>query len=151
MSEPAAITQQTFYATAPAAVQALFDLGKAVDALGLDKGLTELIKLRVSQLNGCAYCTQLHLETGRKLGLEAAKLDLVAVWPEVALFSRREKAALAWAEACTRLPPDAATDRAYAGLRAEFSEKEAVFLTAAIANINAWNRIAAPLHYPPAL
>ncbi len=148
MTEPVApITQKAFYATAPAAVQALLDLGKAVDASGLDKELSELIKLRVSQINGCAYCTKLHLDTGRTLGVEAAKLDLVAVWPEVALFSRREKAALAWAEACTRLPPDAAADRAYAALRAEFSESEAIFLTAAIANINAWNRIAAPLHY----
>ena len=150
MTEPAdQITQKRFYEIAPAAVQALLDLGKAVDASGLDKGLSELIKLRVSQINGCAFCTQMHLSVGRTLGVDGAKLDLAAVWPEVDLFTPREKAALAWAEACTRLPPNEAADQAYAALRREFSESEAVFLTAAIANINAWNRIAAPLHYAP--
>ncbi|HVI53217.1 MAG TPA: carboxymuconolactone decarboxylase family protein [Candidatus Sulfotelmatobacter sp.] len=143
------ISQKRFYETAPAAVQALLDLGKAVDASGLDKGLSELIKLRVSQINGCAFCTKMHLDVGRKLGVDAVKLELVAVWPEVDLFTPREKAALAWAEACTRLPPTHATDEAYAAMRREFSESEAIFLTAAIANINAWNRIAAPLHYAP--
>lgn len=145
------ITQKRFYELAPAAVQALLELGKAVDASGLDKGLSELIKLRVSQMNGCAFCTKMHLDVGRKLGLDPLKLDLVAVWPEVELFTPREKAALGWAEACTRLPPDHASDQAYQAMRQEFSESEAVFLTAAIANINAWNRIAAPLHYAPQL
>lgn len=145
----APITQQRFYETAPAATQALLDLGKAVDASGLEKTLTELVKLRVSQINGCAFCTKMHLDVGRKLGIEANKLDLVAVWPEVDLFTPREKAALAWAEACTHLPPTHATDQAYQTMRQEFSEAEAIFLTAAIANINAWNRIAAPLHYAP--
>jgi len=130
------ISQKRFYETAPAAVQALLDLGKAVDASGLDKGLS-------------AFCTKMHLDVGRKLGVDAVKLELVAVWPEVDLFTPREKAALAWAEACTRLPPTHATDEAYAAMRREFSESEAIFLTAAIANINAWNRIAAPLHYAP--
>jgi len=143
------ISQKRFYDIAPAAVQALLDLGKAVDDSGLEKTLSELIKLRISQINGCAFCTKMHLDVGRKLGISADKLDLVAVWPEVELFSPREKAALAWAEACTHLPPSHAADQAYQVMRREFSESEAVFLTAAIANINAWNRIAAPLHYAP--
>lgn len=143
------ITQKRFYETAPAAVQALLDLGKAVDASGLDKKLTELIKLRVSQINGCAFCTHMHLDVARKLGVENIKLDLVAVWREVDLFSPREKAALGWAEACTHLPPNDATDLAYTEMRAQFTESEAIFLSASIANINAWNRLAAPLHYAP--
>jgi AhpD family alkylhydroperoxidase len=150
MSDPhAPISQKRFYEIAPAATNALLALGKAVDDSGLDKSLTELLKLRVSQLNGCAFCTHMHLTVARKLGVDAVKLDLVAVWPEVDLFTPREKAALGWAEAVTHLPPTTATDAAYAAMRREFSESEAVFLTAAIANINAWNRIAAPLHYAP--
>ena len=85
----------------PAALQAL---SKAVDASGLEKPLTELIKVRASQINGCAFCVQFHLNLSRKLGVAASKLDLVAVWRDTpAVFTPRERAALAWTEALTAL------------------------------------------------
>jgi AhpD family alkylhydroperoxidase len=94
-SAPAHISYETFQATATAARSALTALGKAVDEAGLDKALTELVKLRVSQINGCAFCTQFHLTTARQAGGDAAKLDLVAVWRDAGVFSARERAALA--------------------------------------------------------
>ncbi len=141
------IGYEAFGDIAPGVRAALTALGKAVDDSGFDKSLSELLKLRVSQINGCAFCIQFHLNIARKLGVPAVKLDLVAAWEEAGIYSAREMAALAWAEALTSSPGSAATDALYARVRQEFSESELAFLTAAIANINAWNRIAAPLRF----
>ena len=84
-----------FSMTAPAVLAALRALGAAVDESGLDKELTELLKLRASQLNGCAFCLQFHLNIARKIKIPQAKIDLVAVWAEAPIFSKRERAALA--------------------------------------------------------
>jgi AhpD family alkylhydroperoxidase len=139
---------QTFGGTAPGVVAALEALGKAVDASGLDKELTELLKLRASQLNGCAFCLQFHLDVARKVGLSAAKIDLVAAWRDAGIFSAREKAALAWTEALTLMAQKHVPDGLHADLRAEFSDAEIAFLTAAVGYINAWNRIAGGLQFP---
>ncbi|WP_237155637.1 carboxymuconolactone decarboxylase family protein [Oryzibacter oryziterrae] len=133
----------------PAAHAALIALGKAVDETGLEKLLTELVKLRVSQINGCAFCLGFHLNLARKLGLDGRKLDLVAAWREVDLYSPRERAALAWAERLTlqaRLPVPPADA---AEIEAAFSKSEILALTVSIATINAWNRIAGALAFPP--
>ncbi|MHB8254774.1 MAG: carboxymuconolactone decarboxylase family protein [Acidiferrobacter sp.] len=138
-----------FDLTAPAVTVALRDLGQAVDDSGLDKSLIELIKLRASQINGCAYCIQYHLNVARRLGLVPAKLDLVAAWRETGIYSARERAALAWAEALTLMAGRHVSDVIYTELQAQFSEAEITFLTAAIGAINAWNRIAGALQFTP--
>jgi AhpD family alkylhydroperoxidase len=138
-----------FERAAPAVVAALRQLSKAVDDSGLDKQLTELLKLRASQLNGCAFCLQFHLNLARKLGLTSVKIDLVATWREAGVFSTRERAALAWTEALTLMAQQPVADAAYAALQAEFSDPEIAFLTTAVAAINAWNRIAGALQFAP--
>ncbi|SOC85091.1 alkylhydroperoxidase AhpD family core domain-containing protein [Ensifer adhaerens] len=143
------ISYEHFETIAPGARAALQAMGKAVDDSGLEKMLTELIKLRVSQINGCAFCIQFHLNIARRLGVAAAKLDLVAAWRDAGVFSERELAALAWAEHVTKLDDGETTEQLRASLRGHFSDDEIVHLTVAIANINAWNRIAGTLHFPP--
>lgn len=143
------IDSKVFDRTAPAVVSALRALGRAVDDSGLEKTLTELIKIRTSQINGCAYCLQYHLNVGRKEGLAPTKVDLVATWRDVDVFSDRERAALGWAEALTLMARDHVSDAAYVELRTHFSELEITFLTAAVGAINAWNRIAGALQFTP--
>lgn len=139
----------SFERTAPAVVSALFALGKAVDESGLDKELTELIKVRASQINGCAFCLQFHLNLARKLGTAPAKLDLLPVWPETKIYSGRERTALAWTEALSRMDSQPVSEAAFTSLKPWFSETEIVFLTSAIGAINAWNRIAGGLNFAP--
>ncbi len=143
------LSYEEFERIAPGARNALLAMGKAVDESGLEKSLTELVKLRVSQINGCAFCVQLHLNVARRLGVLAAKLDLIAAWRDAGVYSARELAALDWAEDVTKLRHGEAPGHLRAELDAHFSEDEVVHLTVAIANINAWNRIAATLHFPP--
>jgi AhpD family alkylhydroperoxidase len=145
----ARLTYEAFAKTAPAVHTALIALGKAVDESGLEKELTELVKLRASQLNGCAFCLQYHLNAARRLGVTSEKLDLVAAWPDTGVFTPREMAALAWTEALTEMGPESTSDEAYAALLRQFSPTEAMFLTVAIGTINQWNRIAVALRFPP--
>ena len=146
---PPRIDWSTLEAVAPGVIAGLRTLGKAVDDGGLDKPLTELLKVRASQLNGCAFCLQFHLNLARQLQVPAAKLDLVTTWREVGLYSARERAALGWCEALTLMAAAPVHDAAFAALQAEFSESEIVLLTAAIGAINAWNRIAGALQFTP--
>ena len=143
------ISWDTFECSIPAAPAALRALGKAVDDSGLDKCLTELIKLRVSQINGCAYCIQYHLNQARRQGVPDHQLDLVAAWRDAGAFTVRECAALAWAEALTGMAGSHVPDSAYDTLQSLFQEVEIVALTTAIATINAWNRIAGTLRFTP--
>jgi len=99
-----------FEKIAPEVRAALTALGKAVSASGLDRQLVELIKVRASQVNGCAYCLQFHLNFARKLGVAETKLGLVAVWRDAGIFSAKEKAALAWTEALTGVTPEGVSD-----------------------------------------
>jgi AhpD family alkylhydroperoxidase len=149
MSVTPRLAQEDFYKIAPDARDALIALGKAVDASGLPKELTELVKLRVSQINGCAFCLQMHLGIARKLGIKAPKLDLVAAWRDADVYTSRERAALAWAEILTRAEHGTESDAVFASLQQEFSQSEIAFLTAAIANINAWNRICGGFRFTP--
>ncbi|TGD87314.1 carboxymuconolactone decarboxylase family protein [Mycolicibacterium sp. CH28] len=140
-----------FNRSAVAVRDALLALGTAVDASGLDKTLTELMKLRASQINGCAFCVQYHLTVARRLAVPAEKLDLLTVWSETDLYSPRERAALAWAEALTRLDDDVARATALVALREEFTQTEILNLTTTVGTINQWNRIAIGLGLSPQL
>ena len=143
------ISYETFQKTAPAAQAALLAMGKSTEESGLDKSLVELVKLRVSQLNNCAFCLQIHLNVSRKLGLPQEKLDLVATWHEAGIFSDKECAALAWGEALTRLDGRSVSDEAYEMVRRHFNEAELIALSVAVANINAWNRLGAAFRFAP--
>jgi AhpD family alkylhydroperoxidase len=138
-----------FQELAPAVVAALAALGKAVDQSGLDKSLTELLKVHASRLNACAFCLQYHLNLARQLGVDEARLEQLADWRTAPVYTPRERAALAWTEALTLQAQHAATDAAYLDVQAQFSASEIAFLTAAVAAIQAWNRIAGALHFTP--
>jgi AhpD family alkylhydroperoxidase len=138
-----------FAKTAGGVAAALSALSKAVDDSGLEKALTELIKIRASQMNGCAFCLQFHLNVARKAKVSQSKLDLIAVWRDAGVFSSREMAALAWTEELTHVTQAGVDDEAYNNATREFAESELTFLTAAIASINAWNRIAMAYRFTP--
>ena len=143
------VDYNVFSKLAASAQAALLALGKAVDEAGLDKGLTELVKVRASQINGCAFCLQMHLDISRKLSLDPVKLGLVATWKDAGIFSEKEKAALAWTEALTDLTSHGAPDELYEFVCQHFSETELVFLTVTIGTINAWNRLGVGLRFAP--
>lgn len=131
-----------FYKASPEAIKAMVALEVAVSKLGIDPALQELLRLRASQVNGCAYCVDLHSGDARKKGETERRLYAVSVWRETPFFTPRERAALGWTEAITRIADTHAPDEAYEALRAEFSEAECVNLTLAIGLINSWNRLA---------
>ena len=137
-----------FMSLTPYAYGAVLALGQIAGKAGMDKQLLELIKLRASQINGCAFCVQYHILEGEKLGVPADKLNLVVVWREAPQFSQRERAALAWTEALTLLS-EGVSDEVYAQASAEFSEKELAYLTSAVASINVWNRFGAAFRWTP--
>jgi AhpD family alkylhydroperoxidase len=145
----ARISYETFQKTAPGAQAALLAMGKSIEEFGLDKTIVELAKLRVSQINNCAFCLQIHLNVSRRLGVPQEKLDLVATWHEAGIFSDKECAALAWAETLTRLDGRSVPDEAYESVRRHFSENELIALSVAVANINAWNRLGAAFRFAP--
>lgn len=118
---------------------------------GMEPDLIEMIKVRVSQMNGCAFCVQFHLNDARKVGVPAAKLDQLIAWRESVLFTEREQGALAWAERVTLLAQHPIEDDWYADVARHFTEREIAFLTTAIGQINFWNRVAAPLRFTPPL
>ena len=143
------IDHGTFRNMAPGIYAALLAIGQEVEAAGLDRGLLELVKLRASQINGCAFCLGYHLNAARKLGVAQTRLDLLAAWHDAAIFSETERAALAWTEAVTNLTAHGAPDAAYDAVRAHFTEAETVFLTVQIGLINNWNRIGVALRFAP--
>jgi AhpD family alkylhydroperoxidase len=137
-----------FISLTPDAYEAVLALSQVAGKAGMDKQLLELIKLRASQINGCAFCVQYHILEGERLGVPADKLNLVVVWREAPQFSPRERAALAWTEALTLLS-EGVSDEVYAEASAEFSEKELAYLTSAVAAINVWNRFGAAFRWTP--
>jgi AhpD family alkylhydroperoxidase len=137
-----------FKAQAPDAYDIVAALGQAAAKAGIERPLLELIKLRASQINGCAFCVQFHILQSEGLGIPVDKLNLVVVWRETPLFSARECAALAWTEALTLLT-EGVSDEVYALARAEFSERELAYLTSAIASINVWNRLGVAYRWTP--
>ncbi len=113
---------------------------------GLPTSLSHLVELRVSQINGCAFCVDMHVTAARKDGESTERLDRLVVWRQVDLFSPSEKAALAWAEALTQLQPDTDYASARAELRQHFSEDMIVLISIDVAMINLWNRLQVSAH-----
>ncbi|HEY1768197.1 MAG TPA: carboxymuconolactone decarboxylase family protein [Terracidiphilus sp.] len=121
----------------------------ALKKSGIEPELRELIKIRASQINGCAFCIQFHLNDARKINVPAEKLDLLAAWREAGVFTERECSALEWTEQVTLMAQHPISDEIYARIAAHFSEQDMALLTVAISQINAWNRIAAPFRFAP--
>ena len=134
--------RMNFYQAAPDTIKALSALESQVQASGLEQSLIELVKTRASQINGCAFCINMHTQDARKHGETEARLYLLDAWQETPVYTERERAALAWTEAVTLISQTRAPDDVYEAVREQFSESETVNLTMLIATINAWNRLA---------
>lgn len=148
MSERISRTQ--VYKMQPALLQHLVALANAADASGLSAGLIHLIKIRASQLNGCAFCQHMHASEARKDGELQQRLDVLPAWREVgAVFTPAEQAALRWTEALTLVAHQGVSDADYAAVAAEFSEAQILDLSVLIVTINSWNRIAVAFHFQP--
>lgn len=127
--------------TDPGAFASMMALQKHVNESGLEYSLLELIKLRASQINGCAYCIDMHSKDARAQGETEQRLYALDAWRETPFYSERERAALAWTEAVTRVSDGHVPDAVYQEARAQFSEQELIDLTLALVAINGWNRL----------
>ncbi len=126
----------------PDALKAMRELEKYVSTSGLERPLYELVKIRASQINGCAYCLDMHTKDARKADETEQRLYALSAWRETPFFTERERAALEWTEALTLISEHNVTDILYDGVHQHFDEKEMVALTMAIIAINGWNRLA---------
>lgn len=140
-----------YYSASREAMAAMLSLEKSVSGLGLEPQLHELVKLRASQINGCAFCVDLHAREARQAGETERRLNALPVWRETPFFSERERAALAWTESITLIADSRAPDADYQLLAAHFNKKEMTDLTLAIVTVNAWNRIAIGFRKLPSL
>ncbi|HEY0877746.1 MAG TPA: carboxymuconolactone decarboxylase family protein [Zeimonas sp.] len=131
----------------PQAMAAMRALEAYVRGCGLEHGLLELVKTRASQINGCAYCIDMHTKDARAAGETEQRLYLLSAWREAPFYSARERAALAWTETLTRIERGV-PDEDYRLAREQFTERELVDLSIAIIAINGWNRLAIPFHTP---
>src|SRR3954468_24260848 len=129
------------FKAAPRAYKAMVGLEQYLHQCGLEESLLHLIKLRASQINGCAYCIDMHWKDLRAIGEDEQRLYSLDAWREAPFYSERERAALAWTEAVTLITDGHVPDEVYEQVRAHFSEKELADLTFAVATINAWNRL----------
>lgn len=125
----------------PGAMNAMLGLERYVRQSGLPENLVHLVRLRVSQINGCAYCLDMHSKDLRAAGETEQRIYLLDAWREAPFYSERERAALAWAEAVTLVAEDHVPDEVYEHARSQFSEEELASLTLAVVTINGWNRI----------
>jgi AhpD family alkylhydroperoxidase len=128
----------------PAGFSAMRQLNDYVKDCGIEHALLELVKTRASQINGCAYCLDMHTKDARAAGETEQRLYTLSAWRETPFFTPRERAALAWTEAVTQISGYSIDDELYGELCEHFSEKEAVDLTLAVIAINGWNRLAIP-------
>ena len=129
------------FAASPKAYQAMETLQGVVDSCGLERPLLELVKLRTSQLNGCAYCLDMHSKDARALGETEQRIYALNAWRETPFYTERERAALEWAEEVTLIAADHAPDEVYERVAKQFTPEELANLTFAIATINSWNRL----------
>src|SRR5437762_5314818 len=134
-------TRLDYGKAAPGSVQAMYKLEKYVEESGLERPLLELVKTRVSQINGCAYCIDMHTKDARASGETEQRLYGLSAWRETPFYTDRERAALAWTEAVTLVSDGPVPDALYQEARRHFSVKELVDLTLAMIAINAWNRL----------
>ena len=137
------------YQLAPDIINALRALEAQVQACGLEQSLIELVKTRASQINGCAFCINMHTQDARNHGETEQRLYLLNAWRESPVYTDRERAALAWTEAVTLVSETHVPDEVYAEVRRQFSEQETVNLTMLVATINAWNRLCVSLRAIP--
>ena len=137
------------YKIQPVLAKSLVAIGEAVLASGLEVSIYHLVKLRASQINGCAFCQHMHSNEARKDGESQTRLDVLPAWHEVPIFTKRERAALGWTEALTLIAGKGVSDEDFAKVSAEFTQAEIVNLTALIVSINSWNRIAVGLNFIP--
>ncbi len=134
-------TRPSYAQRSPALFKKFIDFGNATKDSSIEAPLAHLVDIRVSQLNGCAFCLDMHVKEAKIHGERELRLHHVAIWRESPLFSARERAALAWAELLTRLPEEGVSDAAYEAARAQFSEQELSDLSFLLMAINGWNRI----------
>jgi AhpD family alkylhydroperoxidase len=134
---------------APGAYRAMSGLEKAVRESGLEPSLLDLIKLRASQINGCAYCLDMHWKDARARGESEQRLYSLDAWRETSYYTERERAALTWTEAVTQIAGNHVPDELYEQVRPHFSEEELVNLTLAVVAINGWNRLAISFRTEP--
>lgn len=133
---------------APDALRAQAGLESYIHKTGLDESLMNLVKLRASYINGCAYCVDMHTKDARLAGETEQRLYAVPVWRETPFFTPRERVALAWAEAVTEISKGGVSDELRETARAHFTEKELVDLTMVVITINGWNRLSITFHAP---
>lgn len=133
---------------APAALKAMYTVNSYVNHSGLEKSLLELVKLRASQINQCAYCIDMHYKDARAAGETEQRLYMLNAWREAPCYTERERAALAFTEAVTLLSESNVPDDVYEQARAQFSDEELVNLTMAIIVINGWNRLSVTFRTP---
>ncbi|MEO9823196.1 MAG: carboxymuconolactone decarboxylase family protein [Paracoccaceae bacterium] len=141
------IERLDYIATNGAAIASMLAVKK--DITTIDKRFQAVLETRVSQINGCAYCVDLHIRQARQAGETEQRLDCLVVWRETAFFTPAERAALAWAEALTHVADEGAPQELFDALSEHFSDAEIVDLTLIIAQINAWNRIAIGFAHRP--
>jgi AhpD family alkylhydroperoxidase len=139
-----------YFAVAPRIMQPMLALERAVASSGLEHSLILLVKTRASQINGCAFCIEMHTRDAIEAGEAPARLFLLDAWRETPCYTDRERAALAWTEALTLVAATRAPDADFDGLRPHFTEEEIVKLSLLIATINAWNRLAIGFRAVPA-
>jgi AhpD family alkylhydroperoxidase len=138
-----------FSKAAPGAVKAMLDLGRYVRQSGIETPLLELVRLRASQINGCAYCLDMHTKDARAEGETEQRLYTLSAWRETPFFSDRERAALEWTEAVTEIGKDHVPDEVFERVHKHFSDSELINLTLAVVEINGWNRLAIPFRAVP--
>ncbi len=134
---------------APQTLQAMLAISEVVRQSGLEESLLHLIETRASQINGCAFCIDMHIRDAKAIGETDERINLLTAWREVDLYTPRERAALAWTERLTRLADAHVTDSEFSAARKEFSDEELANLTLAIVVINGWNRFNVGFRMPP--
>ncbi len=138
-----------YYSASPKAMKTMIAMEALTSSLSIEPALLHLIKVRASQVNGCAFCTDMHSLDARRLGETERRLYAIVVWRDSNFFTLRERAALAWTEAVTLLAQSRVPDDVYAEAREHFSESELVDLTIAVNTINSWNRLAVSFRQTP--
>ncbi|TFH80950.1 carboxymuconolactone decarboxylase family protein [Pseudomonas kribbensis] len=139
-----------YYSASPKAMKAMIALEALTSSLSIEAPLLHLIKIRASQLNGCAFCTDMHSVEARRAGETDRRLYAIAVWRDSGFFNLRERAALAWTDAVTLLAESHVPDDVYEQARTQFNEGELVDLTMAVSTISSWNRLAVSFRQIPA-
>ncbi|AXI61943.1 alkylhydroperoxidase [Pseudomonas kribbensis] len=138
-----------YYSASPKAMKAMIALEALTSSLSIEAPLLHLIKIRASQLNGCAFCTDMHSVEARRAGETDRRLYAIAVWRDSGFFNLRERAALAWTDAVTLLAESHVPDDVYEQARTKFNEGELVDLTMAVSTISSWNRLAVSFRQVP--